>query len=241
MSAVAGSLVRTYVWQIPVRLSHWLIFLSVVVLSATGLYIGHPFLTVPGEARTSFVMGWVKTIHLYAATAFISAIVMRVIWMFTGNTHARWDKFLPVHRTRFRSLWPMLKFYLFFLRRPPAFVGHNPLAGITYALVFCLYFVSIATGLTMLAPYGDVGSPVRWFAALAPVFGGFQTAHWIHHITMWLLLGFVVHHVYSGILASIVEPNGTIGSMFTGYKFVPPDDLELSTYRFVNRDGQVDE
>ena len=44
-------LVCTYVWQIPVRITHWLIALSIVVLSVTGLYIGHPFMTVAGEAR----------------------------------------------------------------------------------------------------------------------------------------------------------------------------------------------
>jgi Ni/Fe-hydrogenase 1 B-type cytochrome subunit len=242
MSPVANApIVRTYVWQIPVRVSHWLIVLSILVLSATGLYIGHPFLTVPGEARNSFVMGWIRTIHLYTAVVFASAVLMRVIWMFTGNRYARWDKFLPVHRSRRHGLWPTIKFYLFGLRKPPGFVGHNPVAGVTYLAVFALYFVAIGTGLTMYAPYADVGSPWRWFAALAPLVGGFQMAHWIHHVVMWLLLGFMLHHIYSGTLMSIIEANGTMESIFSGYKFVPPEDLEFSGYRFINRKGQVDE
>ena len=233
--------VRVYVWQIPVRFTHWLIAVSIVVLSATGLYIGNPFLIVTGEARQHFVMGTIKTIHFYTAYVFIGAVLMRLIWMFSGNKYARWDKFIPVRANRRRGLWPTLKFYLFVLRKPPGFVGHNPIAGLTYVLVFGLYFLAIATGLAMKAPYAAVGSPLRAFSFLIPIVGGLQMAHWIHHVVMWLLLGFAVHHVYSGWLMSTIEANGTMESMFSGYKFVPPEDLQYSGYRFINRHGQVDE
>ena len=44
----AAELVRVYVWQIPVRVTHWLIAGSIILLSVTGLYIGRPFMTVSG-------------------------------------------------------------------------------------------------------------------------------------------------------------------------------------------------
>ena len=104
MSAEASSeLVRVYVWEVPVRVTHWLIALSIVVLSATGLYIGHPFITVSGRPRQHFVMGWVKVIHGYTAYVFMAAVVVRLIWMFTGNRYARWDKFIPVRPERRRG------------------------------------------------------------------------------------------------------------------------------------------
>jgi Ni/Fe-hydrogenase 1 B-type cytochrome subunit len=242
MSAEGSSeIVRVYVWQAPVRITHWLIAFSIVVLSMTGLYIGHPFITVSGPARQHFVMGWAKVIHGYTAYVFITAVVVRLIWMFTGNRYARWDKFIPVHAQRRRGLFPTLKFYLFALRKPPGFVGHNPLAGATYTLVFGLYLIAIVTGLTLRGVSADVGSPMRWVTLLAPLFGGLQIARWIHHGTMWLLLGFAVHHVYSSILMSTIEANATIESIFSGYKFVPHEDLEFSGYRFINRRGQIDE
>src|SRR5512139_828216 len=142
-------IVRVYVWEAPVRITHWLIALSIVVLSATGFYIGRPFVTVPGPAGQSFLMGWMKVIHGYTAYVFTVAVIVRIIWMFTGNKYSHWDKFIPVRRERRRSLWPTLKFYLFALRKPPGFVGHNPLAGITYTIVFGLYFVAILTGLML--------------------------------------------------------------------------------------------
>jgi len=242
MSAQARpDLVRVYVWEAPVRLAHWLIAGSISVLSVTGFYIGYPFITVTGPANQHFLMGWMKTIHGYTAYVFIAAVVARVIWMFTGNKYSHWDKFIPVHSNRRLGIWRTLKFYLFAMRKPPGFVGHNPLAGLTYTLVFLLYLVAISTGLALRSANADVSSLVRWFAWLAPLYGGLQMARWIHHATMWLLLGFAVHHVYSSVLMSTIEANATVESIFSGYKFVPPEDLEFSGYRFINRRGHVDE
>lgn len=234
-------IVKVYVWEVPVRISHWLIALSIAVLSVTGFYIGWPFIAVSGPAGQSFVMGWVKVIHGYTAYVFMTAVLMRIIWMFTGNKYAHWDKFIPVHKHRWRGLWPTLGFYLFTLRKPPGFVGHNPLAGVTYLAVFGLYFVAIATGLVMRGASADVESPLRWFTSLAPLVGGLYVARWIHHAAMWLFLGFAVHHVYSSVLMSSVEANATVESIFSGYKFVPEEDLKYSGYRFINRGGEVDE
>jgi Ni/Fe-hydrogenase 1 B-type cytochrome subunit len=237
----SADIVRVYVWEAPVRITHWLIAFSIVVLSVTGIYIGNPFITVSGPAGQHFVMGWAKVIHGYAAYVFMGAVVARVIWMFTGNKYARWNKFIPVHPSRRRGIWPTIKFYLFALRKPPGFVGHNPVAGATYALVFGLYFVAIATGLILRGAGADVDSPLRWVASWAPWFGGLQITRWIHHATMWLLLGFAVHHVYSAVLMSTIEANATMESIFSGYKFVPREDLQYSGYRFIDRKGQVDE
>ena len=238
--AAADELVKVYVWQIPVRITHWVIALTIVILSITGFYIGRPMMSVPGPAGEAFVMGWMKVIHLYAAWTFTAAVVVRVIWMFTGNKYAHWDKFVAVNRTRRRGFLPVVAFYSFLRDKPPAYVGHNPVAASAYSLVFGLYFLAIATGLVMHGASADTGSIMSWFGGLAPLFGGLQIARWIHHVVMWLLLGFAVHHVYSAWLMSIVDADGTMDSIFSGYKFVHRKHLEPGPYRWNNR-GDVDE
>ncbi|NNF27251.1 MAG: Ni/Fe-hydrogenase, b-type cytochrome subunit [Gemmatimonadetes bacterium] len=215
---------QVYVWEFPVRLTHWVIALSIVLLAGTGIYIGNPFLTVAGEATDHFVTGTVRIIHFYAAIAFALAVVARVVWMFMGNRYARWRQFVPVEKVRRRGLLETLQFYLFLRRNPPAVAGHNPLAGAAYIVVFGLYFVEILTGLTMYAASAPVGSPFRAFAALMPIFGGLQSARFIHHVVMWLILGFVAHHIWSAIEVALVERNGTIESIVTGYKNGVPEE-----------------
>jgi Ni/Fe-hydrogenase 1 B-type cytochrome subunit len=45
----SSQIVRVYVWQAPVRITHWLIAGSIVLLSITGFYIGRPFVTCRGR------------------------------------------------------------------------------------------------------------------------------------------------------------------------------------------------
>lgn len=232
-------IISVYVWQIPVRIAHWLIVFSIAILSATGIYMGHPFMTVSGAATQSFVMGWMKVIHGYAAYAFIVALTMRIIWMFTGNKYSHWDKFIPVHRVRQRGLWPVTAFYSFLRDKPPAYVGHNPVAAGAYTLVYGLCLLEVGTGLVMRGASAPA-SFMHGFASLAWIFGGLAMVRWIHHIVMWLLLGFTVHHVYSAVLVAMIEKNGTIDSIISGYKWVPRRDVMPGKYRWNNK-GVVDE
>jgi Ni/Fe-hydrogenase 1 B-type cytochrome subunit len=48
-------------------------------------------------------------------------------------------------------------------------------------------------------------------------------ARFIHHITMWLILGFAAHHIWSAFLIGIVEKSSLLDSIFSGYKVLQPD------------------
>ena len=232
-------LANVYVWEWPVRVCHWLIAGSIWVLSITGIYIGYPMIVSTGEAGQSFLMGNAKLIHFYSAIVFTLAVLSRVLWMFVGNKYSAWDKFVPARKIRRKGLIPTLRYYLFALRLPPGFVGHNPLAGIFYTLVFIAYGVMIVTGLGMYAASAHVDSPLRVFTFFVPLVGGLQTAHWLHHVVMWFLWMFIVHHIYSAVMMSQVEANATVESIFSGHKFVPREDLIFSGYRFIDRDTHI--
>lgn len=210
---------RVHVWDRVVRGTHWAIALSIFVLSATGFEIGHPVLAAPGEARARFVMGMVRTVHFYAAIVFSLAVLSRIAWMFIGKGHASWREFVPVARERRAGLLPTLKFYMFMRRAPADAEGHNPLAAAAYLAVFGLYVVMIMTGLALYS-VDAVHSPVAFARIFLPIFGGIAWTRFVHHVVMWLLLGFVVQHVYSAILTSWVEKNGELDSIFTGDKWI---------------------
>lgn len=222
VAQAGGALERVHVWQWPVRLSHWLIAGSIAVLAITGIYIGNPFLSVQGEATRHFVMGTIKAIHFWAAMVFIISVLARVLWMFGGNPYERWHQFLPLARHRLVGILKTAAFYSFLRRESPKHVGHNPLAGLIYTAVFGLYAVMILTGLAMLSANAHLDSPLRVFSFLVPWLGGLQMARFVHHIAMWLILGFVAHHIWSAFLIASVERAGLMESIFSGDKFVPP-------------------
>lgn len=233
MSAAAEDkpeLVRVYVWDVLVRLTHWLMVLSLLALSATGLYLGRPFVDQTGPASPHFFMGWVRALHFYSAIVFTVSIGARIVWMFIGPPWARWKELIPVSKERRRGLVETLEFYLMLFRKPPDYVGHNPLAGASYGAIFGLMLVEIVTGLSLYAASAPT-SFLRGFASVLPWLGGAQIVRWIHHGIMWLLLGFMIHHVYSAILTSIVEKNGELDSIFSGYKFVEPGVLRNALAR----------
>ncbi len=218
-----------YVWELPVRLTHWVLFFSILILSGTGYYIGHPFISVPGPARDHFVMGTARVIHLYTAIAFTIAVLIRVFyWSFAGNRYARLTELIPLSRQRWRSFWDSCLFYWFVRHHPAPYPGHDALAGATYGLLFVIYLVLIATGLAMYTVYAPVDSPFQVFRFLVPVFNGLPVAHLIHHICMWVVLILAVTHVYSVFLWAYVEGAGEVDAIFTGYKFWPNRKAEAS-------------
>lgn len=215
--------VRVYVWELPVRVSHWFIFLPVVVLSFTGYYMHNPFIV--GKGSTAFMMGTVRFIHLVAGFVFISAFLLRLYWFFVGNSWSNWRAFVPLHRRQWRGMGGMVAYYSFLRKDLLHHVGHNALAAVTYLVMFVLMFLEILTGLALY-------SQVRASAVLNAIIGwlprliDIQTLRLMHFCIMFSFFIFVIHHVYSAVLVSWEERNGLVESIFTGYKFVPSDELE---------------
>lgn len=216
--------VRVYVWELPVRVSHWFVFLPVVVLSFTGYYMHNPFFVADG--RTTFLMATMRFVHVVAGFVFIAAFLLRMYWFFKGNSWSNWRAFLPLHRRQWRGMGNMLAYYSFLRKDLVHHVGHNAMAAVTYLLMFMLMLVEILAGLALY-------TQVRGTWLLGPLFSwvprviDIQNLRLIHFAIMFAFFAFVIHHVYSAVLVSWEERNGLIESIFTGYKFIPRDELEM--------------
>lgn len=213
-----GNLYEKYVWEVPVRVTHWVNALCIVILSVTGIYIG----TAKTLALTpsQFIMGWIRFIHFVAAYAFAISVLSRIYWAFVGNNYASWREFFPIlTRNGRQGMLDTFKYYSFISKKAPLTVGHNALAGTAYAAVFVLYLVMMATGFALYserAPQSFMHKLTGWMFALFSNQGMRLT----HHMVMWLLIGFVIHHIYSAWLMDIKERGGEMSSIFSGYKAV---------------------
>lgn len=211
---MANVLECVYVWQVPVRLTHWVNVLAILILSATGFYIGNPVL-----GGSVSLMAWVRGVHRITAYVFIASLALRTYWAFAGNAWASWRELFPyLWRDHRRSMVQTFLYYTFLRRRPPGAVGHNPMAGLAYSAVVALMFLAILTGFA-LQSLGSAGWRTVAFGWVFAMVGP-QTVRLIHHMVMWMLLGFMVHHVYSSLLMDAEERNGLMTSIFSGYKFV---------------------
>jgi Ni/Fe-hydrogenase b-type cytochrome subunit len=215
------------VWELPVRIAHWLIFLAIVVLAVTGLYIHRPFLLPLG--RTSFLMGDVRFIHLVSGFVLIGALAFRIYWFFKGNFWSKWYAYVPIHKQQWAGIGRMIEFYAFLRFTPGSRAGHNPLAALSYVVIYTLMLVEILTGLAMYSQL--LGNPVLSEAiGWLPLLVGMSYLRLIHYFLLFVFAAFVIFHVYLCVLISIKEENGLLDSIFSGWKFVPAGELrhELS-------------
>lgn len=206
---------RIYVWEVPVRVTHWVTFLSIVVLSVTGAYIASPFLVSPGATT----MRDVRFVHVVAGFVFLASGIVRTYWLFAGNRFSRWTAFVPTTRRALDELAEQTRFYVFRRRGMPAIIGHNALAASTYTVVFALFVVQTVTGFGLMAMHGT--QPWATLFGWVPfVTFGEQGMRLIHHLIMWAIIAFAIHHVYSAVLVDHLEGSGLLSSIFTGVKFV---------------------
>lgn len=204
---------HVYVWEYPVRLTHWVTVAAICVLSFTGFYIGWPWFSGP-----PLLMTWMRAVHRITAFVLMASLLLRLYWGFAGNTWASWRVLFPwATRRGRRGMGRVLGYYLFIRGRPDRYVGHNELAGMTYSLVVLLMVLEVATGgaLVAQAKGGWWSTLFGWVFLLMSQ----QGVRLLHHLGMWLLLGFAVHHVYSAAVMDFEERNGMLSSIVTGYKF----------------------
>jgi Ni/Fe-hydrogenase 1 B-type cytochrome subunit len=217
--------VAVYVWDLPVRATHWLNVLSILVLSFTGYYIYSPWIVTSGEASNQYLMGIFRFVHFVFAFIFTMTVLFRIYWSFVGSKYGGWKQMFPATKARRRGIWKMWGYYLFIRKEAPPVVGHNPLAGAMYTVLYLGFIAQILTGFALysVAHTNSIWNTLfGWIVTLV----GPATLRLLHDIVMWLIIAFVTHHVYSAILIDIEERSGLVSSIVTGFKLLTPHHIQ---------------
>jgi len=216
-----------YVWEFPVRLSHWVTAAAIFVLFFTGLYIAYPVADPPeGEAYHNFLMGRIRQVHFIAGYFMLFSMILRAHWFFAGNRYARsgFPRFWA--REWWEQLFGQMREYLG-IERGAVPLGHNALAGASYFLfVWCLGAFMIATGFAM---YGEVNPGGFWdttFGWIRSLLGGSFRTHAWHHTASWAFVIFFLLHLYIVFMDTGRFKSGLLDSMISGFKFFRKGDLE---------------
>ena len=189
---MAGKRDKILVWDVPVRLFHWLL----VALMATSYFSGR----AGGD--------WMQ-LHFWSGYGILTLLLFRLVWGFVGSTTARFSSFLKGPRAAFTHVAH------FFREGGPRDIGHNPLGGAMVLVLIFAVLAQVVTGLfTADTDTGMVNGPL----ALKVADKWVERATDFHAWWINVLLILAAVHVAAVVLYLVWKRHNLIGAMVTGRK-----------------------
>ena len=207
-----------YLFSPFLRIFHWIMVAMIIALFATGILIAKPlqFLT-PEPYYTITSMDLVRDIHFFAAFVFCAAFILR-IYGFIINPGDR--LFSHVWKGYFyRNVVDVAMHYMF-LKDEHASYLRNPIARMSYSLLYVLVLIEVLTGFAMYCAANPTGTGYMLFGWVNTVLGGEMMTHYVHHYVAWAIILFAVGHLYMVIRAEFMEGESEVSSMFAGSKIL---------------------
>ena len=192
---------EVYVWELPVRIYHWVNALCIVILCVTGFIIADPpAIMSASEAYFSYWFGVVRFIHFVTAFVFFFNFVFRLYWGFVGNRYARWNNFIPLKKSQWKEVLEVIKVDILMIKNKPV----DSIGFGLYAKMSQSFFPQL-------------------FAWTIPLMGGDLMARQIHHFLMWFFILFAIVHIYLVFYHDYIEQRGETSSIIGGWKFIEED------------------
>ena len=217
-----------YLFSPFLRIFHWIMVVSILVLFGTGLLITKPMdVTSTEPYLTSMSMDWVRDIHFLFAFIFCASFILR-IYGFIVN---KGDRLFPrVWEGHFYSETVEVALHYMLLKSHHAPFLRNPLARASYAGLYLMVAIEILTGFAMyfMTEPSNVGGAL--FGWVNTILGSEMMTHYVHHYVAWLIIVFAIGHLYMVIRAEFMEGESEVSSMFSGKKVLahtPKDANEL--------------
>lgn len=211
---------RVYVWELPVRVYHWINAVTLVLLCVTGYLIGAPIRAFnAAEAYQQYWFGWVRFIHFASAYVYCFNFAARIYWGFVGNKYAKWNNFFPITKRQRQEIVDVLKVDVLQVKMHGEIsTGHNSLAAFIYFFTFLAFVAQAITGFALYSSMSTSFLP-RMFTWVVPLLGGEMSVRYLHHTLMWFFVAFIVVHIYLSFYHDYIEGRGTISSIVGGWKF----------------------
>ncbi len=184
---------KRLVWDLPLRLFHWLLVLSMI-----GSWV---------TAELGF--DWMQ-IHFYFGYATIGMLVFRVIWGFVGPRHARFAEFL----TGPSGVWRYARTLAAGTMIHTA--GHNPLGAISVIVMLVLVAFQVSTG---LFASDDIVWSGPYYGAVSEATADRLTS--LHHLNFNIILVAVSLHIMAVAFYFLVKKQNLVAAMLHGKKIVP--------------------
>jgi cytochrome b len=188
---------RIRVWDLPVRLFHWVL----VILLATSYFSGR----AGGD--------WMQ-LHFWSGYAILTLLLFRIVWGFIGSTTARFSDFVKGPSAALRHVAELVG-----VDRPRE-AGHNPLGGAMVVVLIFAVLAQVVAGLFSAdTDTGVVTGPLSKFIADKWI----ERATAFHTYWVNVLLILIGVHVLAALVYLVWKRQNLIGAMISGHK--PMDDV----------------
>lgn len=181
---------KRLVWDLPLRVFHWLFALGICGSWAT--------------AEAGFE--WMQ-VHFWLGYFTMGLVLFRIIWGFIGPRHARFSNFLKGPATLLRYLKS------FAGGAPIITAGHNPAGGLMVMVMMALVAFQTATGLFAT-------DDIAWSGPYNPAVGSATASKLtsLHHANFnWILAAIALHLLAIGFYWRVKRQN-LVAPMLTGHK-----------------------
>jgi len=191
----------TLVWDLFVRAFHWSLVAAVAVAAVTGFLLDSPWIA------------W----HVWGGAAAAALVAARVVWGFTGPTHARFADFVTGPRAALAHLRELRHGH------GQRHRGHNPLGAL---MVLGLLTVTALIALTGAITLGGVFKTGPLGFAVSYALG--DTAKDVHNILAITMLAMIALHVGGVIFESRRARENLARAMIDGRKQARPGDAPVA-------------
>ena len=189
---MAGPAETRRVWDLPVRIVHWLL-----VIGIAGSYATHKL----GVEYFRY--------HLWSGYLVVVLAAFRILWGVVGTRHARFASFLRGPRATFGYLRRLLT------GGESATPGHNPVGAWMVVFLLAALFAQGVTGLFANDEIFNTG-PLYGYVSDAT---SLALTSWHRRLFDWILVA-VALHVLAVIGHRLLAGHDLIGPMFSGRKHV---------------------
>ncbi|BAK73782.1 [Ni-Fe] hydrogenase, cytochrome b subunit [Arcobacter defluvii] len=214
------------------RIVHWANAICMVVAVITGLYIGHPYYQsfIADPAVDKYVMAWNRWGHFIVAIIFdVTAVLIGYLYFFS-RFEKPYKKLIPTGKN-IKEFFEVFLNLITFNRRKNFDSSHSDSYNIVFFTIFHLLLIfMLFTGLQLYVhglASGESSIGAWWPAMLhiatdwtLNVFGGNMGVRIAHHTSMYLILVWVMCHIYYQIWRTIFWKEGDIAIVIGGSKFV---------------------
>lgn len=217
-----------YLFSPWLRMFHWIMVDSIIVLFVTGFLIGKPPMVLAIEpSDTILLVNWVRDLHFLAAYVFCASFAFRIYGFIINKGDRLFPRFWEGH---FYSELMDVALHYGLLRSKHKSYLRNPMARVSYAFLYVLVGIEFLTGFGMYYmtdPDSVIAKMLSWQIVLC---GGEYAVHLVHHYVAWAIILFAFGHLYMVTRAEFMDAESEVSSMFSGSKMlehIPTDVNEI--------------